>query len=153
MASSSWVSPPSRPSSLPVYCSGPRSGIVVPVADHRRKDPTKAVEHIETFISGCYEKAEEIDDSGGSFGMFVEDLFCTWIKARQAAKADAHKTVRQLLEWKSDDDYGFCHEIERDAVKAFNRAVLRAFAEIARDEWTKKLAEVEVREKGDKMTR
>jgi hypothetical protein len=27
----------------------------------------------ETFIAACHEKADEIDDSSGSFGMLVED--------------------------------------------------------------------------------
>src|SRR5437867_1037379 len=54
-----------------------------------KTQPRRAVGLCETFIAACYEKANEIDDSGGSFGMFVEDLFCLWIKARQGAKADA----------------------------------------------------------------
>ena len=41
----------------------------------------------EIFLSGCYEKAEEIDDSGGNLGMFFEELFCSWIDARQKAKS------------------------------------------------------------------
>src|SRR4030042_1850761 len=39
----------------------------------------------ELFLAGCYEKAEEVDDSSGNLGMFFKDLFCDWIKARQAA--------------------------------------------------------------------
>lgn len=30
----------------------------------------QAVYLYEVFLSGCYEKAEEIDDSGGNLGMF-----------------------------------------------------------------------------------
>ena len=41
------------------------------------KKPLQAVDLLETFIAGCYEKAEEIDDSSGSFGSFVEELFCS----------------------------------------------------------------------------
>ncbi len=117
-----------------------------------KRNPRDAVVYLETFIAACYEKANEIDDSSGSLGMFVGDLFCTWIKARQAAKADPHETVRQLLKSMSDDDYGFCYEIEKDAVKVFNKAGLRVFAEVAHDEWAKELAQVQAREKGDKMT-
>jgi len=62
-----------------------------------KTQPHQAVEILETFIAGCYEKAEEIDDSSGSFGMFVGDLFCAWIEARQAAKAAPHATAKQLL--------------------------------------------------------
>jgi hypothetical protein len=46
-------------------------------------DPTQAVALYETFLAGCYEKAEEIDDSSGSFGQFVDELYCGWIKARR----------------------------------------------------------------------
>jgi len=31
-----------------------------------------AIKLYETFIAGCYEKADEIDDSCGNLGMFVE---------------------------------------------------------------------------------
>jgi len=89
-----------------------------------KTQPHQAVELLETFIAGCYEKAEEIDDSSGSFGMFVGDLFCAWIEARQAAKAAPHATAKQLLGWMDSDDYGFCHGLEKNAVKAFNKAGL-----------------------------
>ena len=26
----------------------------------------------QTFLAGCYERAEELDDSSGNFGMFVD---------------------------------------------------------------------------------
>ncbi|MBF8287504.1 MAG: hypothetical protein HW381_612, partial [Candidatus Rokubacteria bacterium] len=47
-----------------------------------RTDPERVGGLYETFLAGCYEKAEELDDSSGSFGMFVESLYCGWIKAR-----------------------------------------------------------------------
>jgi len=114
--------------------------------------PRQAVELLETFIAGCYEKAEEIDDSSGSFGMFVGDLFCAWIEARQAAKAAPHATVKQLLGWMDNDDYGFCHGIEKNAVKAFNKAGLKTFAEVAREEFAKAMESVKAREQGDRNT-
>jgi hypothetical protein len=61
-------------------------------------DPERAGGLYETFLAGCYEKAEELDDSSGSFGMFVESLYCGWIKARQAARSDADETVKLLLD-------------------------------------------------------
>lgn len=48
--------------------------------------PARAVTLYETFLAGCHEKAEEVDDSGGGFGMFVGELFCGWIRARQARR-------------------------------------------------------------------
>ena len=90
-------------------------------------EPHVAVSHYETFIAGCHEKAEEIDDSSGSFGQFVGDLFCGWIKARQAAHANPDDTVIRLLAWMDDDPYGFCYQLERDAAKVLNKAGLAAF--------------------------
>jgi tetratricopeptide (TPR) repeat protein len=89
--------------------------------------PAPAVALYETFIAGCYEKAEEIDDSGGNFGMFVESLFQGWVRARQAAGADPDETARRLIAWMEDDPYGFCHEMERDLAKALDRTGLAAF--------------------------
>lgn len=86
----------------------------------------RAARLYETFIAGCYEKAEEIDDSGGDLGMFVESLFCGWIKARTAAGADRAETAKTLLEWMDKDEYGFCHDLEREAVGAFDKAGLRS---------------------------
>lgn len=34
----------------------------------------RAVALFEIFLAGCYEKAEEIDGSDGSFGMFFHEL-------------------------------------------------------------------------------
>lgn len=91
-------------------------------------EPARAIDLYATFIAGCYEKAEEIDDSSGNLGMFVESLFCGWIKARQAAGADADKTAERLLNWMDKDDYGFCYQLEREAVKVLSRKGLSPFA-------------------------
>ncbi len=48
------------------------------------------------------EKAEEIDDSSGGLGQFVDDLFRGWIIARQAAGADPDETATRLLGWMRD---------------------------------------------------
>jgi len=37
-------------------------------------EPKRAVSLYESFLAGCYAKAEEIDDSSGSFGQFVGEL-------------------------------------------------------------------------------
>jgi len=89
--------------------------------------PARAVVLYETFLAGCYEKAEEIDDSGGSLGLFVEELFRGWIRARQAAGADPDETAARLLAWMEDDPYGFCAHLERDALKALDRSGRTAF--------------------------
>jgi hypothetical protein len=90
-------------------------------------DPSRAVVLFETFIMGCYEKAEDIDDSSGSFGEYVNKLFCEWTKARQKTKADPEKTAFRLLAWMEDDPYGLCYHLDKDLVTVFDKAGLSAF--------------------------
>lgn len=71
-------------------------------------------------MSGCYEKMDECDDSDGNMGMFFDDLFCDWVKARQKAGYPATETVGQILKWKKNDDYGLCFEIEKEVVKVLD---------------------------------
>ncbi|MEK7407066.1 MAG: DUF6880 family protein [Acidobacteriota bacterium] len=92
-----------------------------------RTAPARATALCETFLAGCYEKAEELDDSSGSFGQFAVDLICAWIKARQASGADPDETATRLLAWMDDDPYGFCYHIEKDGAKVFDKAGLAAF--------------------------
>ena len=95
-------------------------------------EPGRAAPLYESFLAGCYAKAEEVDDSSGSFGQFVGKLFCGWIKARQAACADPDDTAARLLVWMDNDPYGFCYELERDAAKAFDKPGLAAFEKLIR---------------------
>ncbi len=90
-------------------------------------EPERAVRLIETFIAACHEKAEEIDDSSGDFGMLVSDLFRGWIKARQVAKANPDETAHMLLFWMEDDPYGFCHDLDHTAVQVLDKQGLEAF--------------------------
>lgn len=96
------------------------------------KEPIRAIDLIETFIAACYEKAEEIDDSSGSFGDFVEELFCSWVNARQKADFGAKETVERLLAWMDSDDYGFTYHLERNVSKLLNKEGLREFAKAIR---------------------
>ena len=50
-------------------------------------DPSRAVALYEAFLAACYLKIEELDDSSGSFGQFVGELYCGWLKARQGEGA------------------------------------------------------------------
>ena len=102
------------------------------IAELISSDPARAVTLYETFLAACYLKIEEIDDSSGSFGQFVEDLYCGWIEARQAAGADPDETASRLLSWMDQDDYGICYQLEMDAVKVFNKANLAAFVKRVR---------------------
>ncbi|MGO9255255.1 MAG: DUF6880 family protein [Bryobacteraceae bacterium] len=102
-----------------------------PVATAIRKltgaDPVRATALYETFLAACYEKVEDLDDSSGSFGDFVDEIVCGWIKARQASGADPDETAVRLLAWMDSDNYGFFYHIETDAAKVFNKAGLAAF--------------------------
>lgn len=90
-------------------------------------DPSRAVTLYETFLAACHAKAEELDDSSGSFGSFVGDLYCGWIKARQTAGANPDETATRLLSWMDEDEYGFCYHLEKDAAKVFDEPGLAAF--------------------------
>src|SRR2546422_8666246 len=92
-----------------------------------RTDARRAVGLYETFLAGCYEKAEELDDSSGTFSMFVVSLYCGWIKTRQAARANADATARWLLERMENDPYGFASTLEGDAVQVMHKESLAAF--------------------------
>jgi hypothetical protein len=95
-------------------------------------EPGRAASLYESFLAGCYAKAEETDDSSGSFGQFVDELFCGWIKARQAACADPDDTAARLLVWMDNDPCGFCYQLERDAAKVLDKAGLAAFEKLIR---------------------
>ena len=81
----------------------------------------RAVDLYELFLAGCYDKAEEIDDSGGTLGQFFAELFVSWIKARQKAGCRPEETVNLILRWMENDDYGFCFDIEEEVAKALDR--------------------------------
>jgi len=90
------------------------------------REPERAALLFETFIAACHEKADEIDDSSGNFGMLVENLFLGWIKSRQAANHAPDETAKILLSWMEDDPYGFCHNLDRQVVKVLDRKGLDA---------------------------
>jgi hypothetical protein len=94
------------------------SGLETVAADIQKlvpEEPARAVALCEAFLAGCHAKAEQLDDSSGNFGMFVKDLICLWIRARQAVGVDPDKTAATLVAWMDDDPYAFCYEIEKDA--------------------------------------
>ena len=97
-----------------------------------KTDSARAAGLYEIFLACCREKAEELDDSSGSFGQFAKDLIWRWIKARQAAGAASNETAATFLAWMDDDPYAFCYQIEKDVTKAFERAGLAAFGSLVR---------------------
>lgn len=97
------------------------------IAKRTGREPACGVALYETFLAGCYAKAEEIDDSSGSFGQFVSEIFCGWITARQKGGAHPDETASRLIGWMDDDPYGFCYRLENDAADVFDKAGLAAF--------------------------
>jgi tetratricopeptide (TPR) repeat protein len=95
-------------------------------------DPDRAATLYETFLAGCYEKAEEVDDSSGSFGVFAQSLISGWITARQAAQVSPQQTTARLLAWMDNDQYGFCHRLEHEIATVFDMAGLAAFIDAIR---------------------
>lgn len=95
-------------------------------------DPARAVTLYDAFLAACYLKIEELDDSSGSFGQFVDKLYCGWVKARQAEDADPAETAERLLEWMDEDEYGFCYHLEKDLVKVLDKPNLAAFVKVIR---------------------
>jgi hypothetical protein len=106
--------------------------VTTKIAKLVRSDPARTVVLYETFLAACYVKIEELDDSSSSFGQFVAELYCGWIKARQTSGAYPDETASHLLTWMDQDDYGFCYRLEKDAVKVFNKANLAAFVKLVR---------------------
>lgn len=94
--------------------------------------PARAAELFETFLAGCYQKSEEIDDSSGGFGELMQHLCCRWVPARQAAGSSADETVGTLLRWKERDGCGYTYELEGKLVEVLDKAGLSALAREAK---------------------
>jgi hypothetical protein len=101
--------------------------VAAKIAKLTASEPSRAVTLYETFLAASYAKIEELDDSSGSFGQFVVELYCGWIKARQAEGTNPDETASRLLTWMDEDEYGFCYDLEKDAVKVLDKANLAAF--------------------------
>jgi hypothetical protein len=82
-------------------------------------EAARAVRLYETMLAGVYAKIEEADDEC-DLAMLFHRLACGWIRARQAAGLPGEETIRQLLNWMKNDNYGFCYEIEKEAIKALD---------------------------------
>jgi tetratricopeptide (TPR) repeat protein len=115
--------------------------VAVDIERVRVEDPARAVRLYETFLAGCNEKGEEVHDSDGQIGAFVEDLVCDWIRARRASGADPGETAQQVLARMDRDPYGYCARIDRRAVKVLGRPGLAAFVELVSARFEAGLAE------------
>ena len=66
--------------------------VAIKIARLTGPEPSRAVELYETFLAGCYEKVEELDDSSGSFGQFVGELHA-------ASGRTLLKELRRMVVW------------------------------------------------------
>ncbi len=82
-------------------------------------EAARAVRLYEVFLTGVYSKIEEADDECDLANLFHR-LICGWIQARQMAGQPSEETVRQLLNWMKNDDYGFYHNFEGEVVKVLD---------------------------------
>lgn len=95
----------------------------------KQGDAAQAVSLYELFIAGCYEKMEELDDSGGNMGMFFEELFYSWVAARQSANLEPEETVNQILKMMDNDEYGLCYKIENKLAAILDKEEIFHFEE------------------------
>lgn len=110
------------------------------IDDLLKEDPERAVRLYEILLHGCTEKIEEMDDSGGDMGMFFEDLFCSWVIARQESKCTPEETLKLIDKWKENDNYGLCYDLEKSLVKVFNKKTLEVFEKLTMSEIDEALA-------------
>ena len=96
----------------------------------RNGEAKRAVKLYEIFMAGFDEKMDEVDGSDGSMGMFFEEIFCSWINARQKAELAPEETIRQVLKMMDNDNYGLCHDIEKNMIKALNKKEMIIFEKI-----------------------
>jgi len=78
--------------------------------------------------------------------MLFQDLFLSWIKARQKAGRAAEETIGDILNWMENDDYGFCHEIEKDVAKVLNKGGLLLFRQHFQDRFDEAFTPFESKE-------
>lgn len=85
------------------------------------------------FLPAVTRRWRRLDDSSGAFDMFVEDLFCGWVKARQVAGARPEETASRLLGRMDDDPYGFCYGLETKVASVLDKAGLAALVAQVRE--------------------
>ncbi|HSF15652.1 MAG TPA: hypothetical protein VLK65_08870 [Vicinamibacteria bacterium] len=95
-------------------------------------EPERAANLYEALLVGCYAKAEEVDDSGGSFGDFMQRLCCRWVLARQSGSRPPEETARILVRWIDTDEFGYTSDLDDDIVGVLDEKGLAAFVRLSR---------------------
>ncbi|HXV62725.1 MAG TPA: hypothetical protein VEK15_18645 [Vicinamibacteria bacterium] len=95
-------------------------------------EPEQAANLYEALLAGCYAKTEEIDDSSGSFGVFMQRLCCRWVIARQSGGRSPEETARILVRWIDTDEFGYTSDLDHDVVGVLDERGLAAFVRLSR---------------------
>ena len=83
----------------------------------------------EVFLAGCEEKMNEMSGEGLEMTEFFQDLFVSWIRARQKAGFDSQETVSQVLHMMDHDDYGLCDDVEQEIARHIKGPEFSLFVE------------------------
>jgi hypothetical protein len=94
--------------------------------DFAKENPKSALSVFEVFIAGCLEKANELDDSGGNLGMFMNDLFLKWTLCCEASKMSEKEYLQNLKHWMKVDEMGYCYDLENTVIPALGRRFQKA---------------------------
>ncbi|MFH0799650.1 MAG: hypothetical protein V2A66_05665 [Pseudomonadota bacterium] len=90
--------------------------------------PREALGCFEIFLAGCLVKGNEVDDSSGGLGMFLEEIFQSWARCCSSAGMKPADFLRKIAHWMQVDDIGFCCDLERTIIPALSseyRSALR----------------------------
>ncbi len=85
------------------------------------KNPKNGLNIFELFMGGCLTKCEEIDDSGGDLGMFMDDIILKWTRCCETTGMSGENFVRKLSHWKKVDHYGFYSDIEMTVIPVLGK--------------------------------
>jgi hypothetical protein len=84
----------------------------------------RSVRLYEAFLAGCYDKAEDFDDSDGDLTVFVGNLQLDWLRARQKAGVDPYETAELLLDQVENDPYRFAAAVDEQAMQVMDLLLL-----------------------------
>lgn len=96
------------------------SGLLVGLESLAKVQPTEALPLFEIFIAASLTKASEIDDSSGSLGMFMDDLFVAWTRCCVVVDLPVGEFLRKIAHWQKVDDYGLSHDLEKTVIPALS---------------------------------
>lgn len=83
----------------------------------------------DIFIAGCFEKSEEVDDSGDDLGSFLNDLVCSWTKCCEAAGISGDEYLKKLKRWMDVDNIGYFYDLECTIIPALGKKYQKALEE------------------------